>query len=442
MKKHITFKLLLPLIAIFVLTITVNMTTTSALQDARAVMEGMSATEEAAAVSAVLSSNGLISTMQLLLVIISIVVAYVSVTKPLKKITEQLNELTTQLENNAGDLNNRVVTKKTDEIGKMVKGINLYMDKLQEVMKQIKEHAGSLDESSSNISAKVSDSTKDTEVVSGRAEELLMEIQSFADSVGEVISDMAMLDSDSKAISDAAVSGKEYASEMKGRAGHVRELADNSKAESEKITSQLRGDLEDAVESSKSVDAIQQLTGEILSIANQTNLLALNASIEAARAGEAGKGFAVVADEIGQLADDSRNAANSIQEISGQVIEAVKSLSQTATKLLEFVSVDVSKDYGEFVASAEEYLKDADNVENMMNSFNEKASFFLQSTKQMDSKLNEVSKEAVSEKENVEVLTGAIGELADNMSQIMEYTAMNDKVSEALKEEIMKFKAI
>ncbi|WP_407637699.1 methyl-accepting chemotaxis protein [Bacillus ndiopicus] len=71
-----------------------------------------------------------------------------------------------------------------------------------------------------------------------------------------------------------------------------------------------------------SMQSLQQSTVEaqsmismIQAIADQTNLLALNASIEAARAGEHGKGFAVVADEIRKLSDQSRNAAEEIQEI-------------------------------------------------------------------------------------------------------------------------------
>ena len=61
-------------------------------------------------------------------------------------------------------------------------------------------------------------------------------------------------------------------------------------------------------------------------------------SIEAARAGEAGKGFAVVADEIRQLADNSRNTANSIQEISEEVVSSVEQLAVSSDKLLEYVT--------------------------------------------------------------------------------------------------------
>ena len=75
---------------------------------------------------------------------------------------------------------------------------------------------------------------------------------------------------------------------------------------------------QEAIEGSKAVDKINELTGTIMEISSQTGLLALNASIEAARAGEAGRGFAVVATEIGSLADQTSKAIKDIGTISGE----------------------------------------------------------------------------------------------------------------------------
>lgn len=63
----------------------------------------------------------------------------------------------------------------------------------------------------------------------------------------------------------------------------------------------------------------------------QTNLLALNASIEAARAGEHGRGFAVVAGNVQQLAEQSKVASSSIQELVPKILsklEGVKSINE------------------------------------------------------------------------------------------------------------------
>lgn len=454
MRKSIALKMMLPLLALFVLTVFVNTTTTKDLQDLRAVCNQIAQMEDAAPdvvsmgqdtsaqISLRLAANGVVSSIQLLTVIVTIVTAFVCVIKPLREVKGQLDVLIGRIEKNEGDLSQRIHTKKNDEIGSLVQGINLFLEQLQAIMTQIKEHSGSLDQSSRNIILKVSDSARNTENASVEVRSMCVEIQALADNVSGILGEMQSLVDRSSHMSEIAVQGKDYSVEMRERASKIQDMASSSKAESENITSSLKSALETSVENSKSVNAIQGLTEEILSITSQTNLLALNASIEAARAGEAGKGFAVVADEIRLLADNSRHTANSIQQISGEVTSAVESLAETADKLIQFVSTRVLDNYAQFVDASGEYIKDADTVENTMASFDRNARELVASMQAMNRVIGEVSENIGEERGRVEAFTETFSSVASNMSEIQDYTSANDEVSNKLKKEVTKFKTI
>lgn len=84
---------------------------------------------------------------------------------------------------------------------------------------------------------------------------------------------------------------------------------------------------------------ISEIINSIDSIASQTNLLSLNAAIEAARAGEAGKGFAVVAEEIGQLANQSSEAANNTRQLIETSLAEVENGTAIANQTAESLNV-------------------------------------------------------------------------------------------------------
>lgn len=79
-------------------------------------------------------------------------------------------------------------------------------------------------------------------------------------------------------------------------------------------------------ELSTKVKDIITIVSTVETIAEQTNLLALNASIEAARAGEMGRGFSVVAEEIRKLAEDSKQAVNTINNSLKLFTQGVNSM--------------------------------------------------------------------------------------------------------------------
>ena len=119
---------------------------------------------------------------------------------------------------------------------------------------------------------------------------------------------------------------------------------------------------QEAIEGSKAVDKINELTGTIMEISSQTGLLALNASIEAARAGEAGRGFAVVATEIGSLADQTSKAIKDIGTIVDAVNAAVSNMAECLEETTGFLENTVLTEYKEFEQVSEPggcgYLQD------------------------------------------------------------------------------------
>lgn len=165
--------------------------------------------------------------------------------------------------------------------------------------------------------------------------------------------------------------GIEETDRIKTEAQTIRQEAVEKKEQVGAKVEQLGATLSEALEKSTQVKEIEGLTDDILKIAGQTNLLALNAAIEAARAGEAGRGFAVVADEIGKLAASSKEAANSIQEISGRVSEAVQSLSQNASGMISFMEETVLTDYDAFAKTGEKYEQAAEEMSQVLERLTE-----------------------------------------------------------------------
>ena len=128
-----------------------------------------------------------------------------------------------------------------------------------------------------------------------------------------------------------------------------------------------------------------------MEITAQTNLLALNASIEAARAGEAGRGFAVVAGEIGNLAVQSRQTVEKIQEVTKSVTGAVNNLTKDAEKLLDYVATDVSQSYDTFEQVANDYNNDAKAVDGLITEFSAISEELLASVESIMTAMNEIT---------------------------------------------------
>ena len=273
-------------------------------------------------------------------------------------------------------------------------------------------------------------------------EQLAASMQEVSATLEQIVAGSEGIYEKVKAMAAKAENGASLVEEIKDKAQTIRKSTVESKTAASNMIVGIRSMLEESVEESRSVGRINELTGEILDIAKQTNLLALNASIEAARAGDSGKGFAVVADEIRMLADNSRDTANNIQNISNMVTDAVEKLSQNAEDMLSFIDENIMKDYDDFEAVSNYYHDDAESVNEILSEFASNTSEMESIMQQINSGIGNISCTVDESAKGVANAAHSAGTLVEAMAHIQEETENNQNISRELRGEVERFKRV
>ncbi len=200
-----------------------------------------------------------------------------------------------------------------DELGEVSRLFNLFMDKLQGLLRGVVAHTHKLTsasqqllEASEQITRDSGETAAQSDSVSEATQRVTQNLQSLSAGASEMmitIQSIAANTTGAAKVAGSAVGAAEEATDTVGKLG-------------------------------QSSGEIGQVIKVITSIAQQTNLLALNATIEAARAGEAGKGFAVVANEVKELA---KQTAAATEDISRKIV-AIQMDTKGAVKAIGAVS--------------------------------------------------------------------------------------------------------
>ena len=355
----------------------------------------------------VMKANTWCISVGLVFLVICLVIGYIvthNITKPIKEMTLIINDISSL------DLREtRKIPNTKDEIGEMGRAVEKMRVNLSNIVSDIMEVSQSLVEDSNTlyeISEQVSSASADN---SATTEELAAGMEETSASTEVVNGNIAGVHNSIVSVVETIENGTNLANQVRGRAGDINESTKASNETTMKVYREIQETAKIAIEKSKAVAQIQELSAGIQEISEQTNLLSLNASIEAARAGEAGRGFAVVAGEVGKLAVESSNTAGKISNIVEIVNESVVTLTSCLERCLEFLEKNVQDDYATFIDSSAGFSDDTREISVFMTTASDEVTVLKQTL------------EAIADA--MEAINTTVGEASSGIVDIAEKTS-------------------
>jgi|GEM_PF-2786618 len=346
-----------------------------------------------------LVSAGLLGVLSLLLTGVII--------KPVR----ELNDILKDIAQGDGDLTKRIRIQSNDEVGEMAKWFNLFVDKLHDIIAQVKANTDQVSGAANEIGATASQMATGAEEQTAQAGEVATSVEEMTSSI---IQNSQSATETAKLAEETGIKAEDGSKAMKIMRKGMEAIVQSSVKTSEIIQS-----------FSSSASQIGEITEVIYQIADQTNLLALNAAIEAARVGEQGRGFAVVADEVRKLAE---RTARSTKEI-GDTIAAIQEDAQNASESV--------KEANQVVAQGEEAtLKTEEALDAIVKSVNET----MEMIQQIASASEEQSSGAEEISSSVESISSITQETSSGSERLAASAEELTSQTEALREVMDQFK--
>ncbi|MEZ9232269.1 methyl-accepting chemotaxis protein [Vibrio amylolyticus] len=343
-------------------------------------------------------------------VLISMILSYLLIQTLYKPILV-LKETILNLSSGDADLTARLTVDSHDDLGDIAKGVNQFIENLQNMMLEIQGVTTTLQ---SNVGRIREQSARNRDI-----------LQNHVSETEQVVT----------AIEEMNATAESMATDAANTAGLTQKANDTS-TESRRIVEQSQQTVSGLIEDvnlsaenvqkmndeTQSINAILSVIGEI---AEQTNLLALNAAIEAARAGDQGRGFAVVADEVRNLASRTKDSTEEIEGALESLLKGtdavVRSMDNTKARCQ-----DTANGAGEVAISLE-------TMSDFVNDINDLSTQIATAAEEQSSVTQELSR-------NMTAISDIVGELDVNGQNSLKDTEDVSEMNAQLMNIVNRFK--